>query len=167
MAPRISTHRLMGSASRYGPSPARGVLLGAGANPTDGVSTHIAGAAGNLPALELLLCFGVNVNGIPGGIPSPAIHPELGDLRVGRRRTLAPGTVPTPTSRGPSMETRHCTSPRSGHSPTLWLGGGPGAMGMTKLALNWRYGELPQILPADMGRRSSVGLPELPEKVEG
>ncbi|MEP7354008.1 MAG: ankyrin repeat domain-containing protein [Acidobacteriota bacterium] len=45
------------------------VLLEAGANPTDGVSTHIAAAAGNLQALELLRRFGVNVNGIPGGVP--------------------------------------------------------------------------------------------------
>jgi hypothetical protein len=45
------------------------VLLEAGATPTDGVSTHIASGAGNLPALELLHRFGVNVNGIPGGVP--------------------------------------------------------------------------------------------------
>lgn len=49
--------------------PLAEVLLEAGANPTDGVSTHIAAGAGNLPALELLLRFGVNVNGIPGGVP--------------------------------------------------------------------------------------------------
>jgi ankyrin repeat protein len=44
-------------------------LLEGGANPTDGVSTHIAAAIGNLPALELLHRFRVNVNGIPGGVP--------------------------------------------------------------------------------------------------
>jgi hypothetical protein len=45
------------------------VLLEAGANPTDGVTTHIAGGGGNLDALELLHRYGVNVNGIPGGVP--------------------------------------------------------------------------------------------------
>jgi ankyrin repeat protein len=45
------------------------VLLEGGANPTDGVSVHIAAGSGNLAALELLLRFDVNVNGIPGGVP--------------------------------------------------------------------------------------------------
>jgi hypothetical protein len=45
------------------------VLLEAGANPTDGVTVHIAGGGGNLDALELLQRFGVNVNGIAGGVP--------------------------------------------------------------------------------------------------
>ena len=44
-------------------------LLQAGANPTDGVSTHINAGGGNLAALELLHRFGMNVNGIPGGVP--------------------------------------------------------------------------------------------------
>lgn len=45
------------------------LLLEAGANPTDGVSMHIASGSGNVSALELLHRFGVNVNGIPGGVP--------------------------------------------------------------------------------------------------
>ena len=45
------------------------VLLERGANPTDGVSMHIAAGSGNLLALELLHRFGANVNGIPGGVP--------------------------------------------------------------------------------------------------
>jgi ankyrin repeat protein len=45
------------------------VLLESGANPTDGVSMHIAAGSGNLPALELLHRFGANINGIPGGVP--------------------------------------------------------------------------------------------------
>lgn len=44
-------------------------LLEGGANPTDGVSLHIAAGTGDLDALELLHRFGVNVNGIPGGVP--------------------------------------------------------------------------------------------------
>jgi hypothetical protein len=49
--------------------PLAEALLEAGANPTDGVSTHITAGGGNLPALELLHRFRVNVNGIPGGVP--------------------------------------------------------------------------------------------------
>jgi ankyrin repeat protein len=45
------------------------VLLEGGAKPTDGVSTHIAAGGGNLPALELLHRFGMNADGIPGGVP--------------------------------------------------------------------------------------------------
>ncbi|MFL6602597.1 MAG: ankyrin repeat domain-containing protein [Steroidobacteraceae bacterium] len=49
--------------------PLAEVLLEGGANPTDGVSTHITAGGGDLPALELLHRFGLNVNGIPGGVP--------------------------------------------------------------------------------------------------
>src|SRR5262249_27061191 len=49
--------------------PLAEVLLEAGANPTDGVSAHIAGGGGNLEALELLHRYGMDVNGIPGGLP--------------------------------------------------------------------------------------------------
>src|SRR5579884_3515312 len=45
------------------------LLLESGANPTDGVSTHIAAGSGNTAALELLYRFGVDPNGIPGGVP--------------------------------------------------------------------------------------------------
>jgi ankyrin repeat protein len=45
-------------------------LLEGGANPTDGVSTHIAAGSGNkTQALDLLYRFGMNVNGVPGGVP--------------------------------------------------------------------------------------------------
>jgi len=49
--------------------PLAEALLEAGANPTDGVSAHIAGGGGDLRALELLHRFGMNVNGLPGGVP--------------------------------------------------------------------------------------------------
>lgn len=45
------------------------VLLKGGADPTDGVTMHIAAGAGNLAALDLLHRFGVDVNGIKGGVP--------------------------------------------------------------------------------------------------
>ena len=56
--------------------PLAEVLLDAGANPTDGVTVHIAGGGGNLAALELLRRFGVDVNGIPGGVP-PLVYMML------------------------------------------------------------------------------------------
>ena len=49
--------------------PLADVLLKAGANPTDGVSAHIAGGGGNIEALELLRSHGLNVDGIPAGVP--------------------------------------------------------------------------------------------------
>jgi hypothetical protein len=49
--------------------PLAEVLLEAGANPTDGVSLHINAGGGNLDVLALLHRHGVNVNGIPGGVP--------------------------------------------------------------------------------------------------
>src|SRR4029079_18521539 len=42
--------------------PLAEVLLDAGANPTDGVTSHIAGGGGNVPALELLHRYGLNVD---------------------------------------------------------------------------------------------------------
>jgi len=48
----------------------------AGANPTGGVTGHITGGGGNLEALELLHRFGLNVNGIPGGVP-PLVYMML------------------------------------------------------------------------------------------
>jgi len=52
------------------------LLLKAGANPTDGVSMHIAGGGGNIEALDLLQRYGVKVNGIPGGVP-PLVYMML------------------------------------------------------------------------------------------
>src|SRR5258708_17355141 len=45
------------------------LLLKSGANPTDGVSTHVAAGRRNISALELLYRFAVNVNGVPRGVP--------------------------------------------------------------------------------------------------
>ena len=53
--------------------PLAEALLEAGANPTDGVSAHIAGGVGYLPALDLLDRFRMNPNGAPGGVP-PLVH---------------------------------------------------------------------------------------------
>ncbi len=56
--------------------PLAEVLLESGANPTDGVTAHIAGGGGNLEALELLHRYGLNVDGIPGGVP-PLVYMML------------------------------------------------------------------------------------------
>ena len=56
--------------------PLAETLLSAGANPTDGVTSHIAGGGGNLDALELLHRYGLDVNGIPGGVP-PLVYMML------------------------------------------------------------------------------------------
>jgi hypothetical protein len=67
--PELPRTALWGAICAVRHLPLAEVLLEAGANPTDGVSVHIAGGGGNLAALELLHRFGVNVNGSPGGVP--------------------------------------------------------------------------------------------------
>ena len=67
--PELPRTALWGTVCAVGHLPLAEVLLDAGANPTDGVTTHIAGGGGNLAALDLLHRYGVDVNGIPGGVP--------------------------------------------------------------------------------------------------
>jgi hypothetical protein len=67
--PELPRTALWGAVCAVGHPPLAEVLLDAGANPTDGVTTHIAGGVGNLDALELLHRYRLNVNGIPGGVP--------------------------------------------------------------------------------------------------
>ena len=67
--PELPRTALWGAICAVNSLPLAEVLLEAGANPTDGVSTHINAGGGNLAALDLLARFGVNVNGIPGGVP--------------------------------------------------------------------------------------------------
>ena len=71
--PELPRTALWGALIVMGHLPLAQALLEAGATPTDGVSAHIAGGSGNITALELLHRFGVNVNGIPGGVP-PLIY---------------------------------------------------------------------------------------------
>jgi len=71
--------------------PLAEVLLQAGANPTDGVTSQIASGGGNLEALELLYRHGLNVNGIPGGVP-PLVYMMLwADTPAGARWLLDHG----------------------------------------------------------------------------
>jgi ankyrin repeat protein len=71
--PELPRTALWASVCTVGHLPLAEVLLEAGANPTDGVTAHIAGGGGNLDALELLHRYGLNVNGIPDGVP-PLVH---------------------------------------------------------------------------------------------
>jgi hypothetical protein len=60
---------LWGAVCVVGHLPLAEALLEGGANPTDGVTAHITAGGSNLAALELLHRFGLNANGIPGGVP--------------------------------------------------------------------------------------------------
>jgi ankyrin repeat protein len=74
--------------------PLAEVLLDAGANPTDGVSTHIAASFGNLDALELLYRYHVNVDGIPGGVPPLVYMMQWADKPAGAFWLLDHGANP-------------------------------------------------------------------------
>jgi len=67
--PELPRTALWGALCAVKHFPLAEALLEGGANPTDGVSMHITAGSGNVAALELLHRFGVNVNGIPGGLP--------------------------------------------------------------------------------------------------
>jgi len=74
--------------------PLAQVLLEGGANPTDGVSTHITAGSGKLAALELLHRFGLNVDGIPGGVPPLRYILGWADKDAGVRWLLEHGANP-------------------------------------------------------------------------
>jgi Ankyrin repeats (3 copies) len=74
--PELPRTALWASVCAIGHLPLAELLLQAGANPTDGVTAHIAGGGGNLDALELLHRYGLKVNGIPGGVP-PLVYMML------------------------------------------------------------------------------------------
>jgi Ankyrin repeats (3 copies)/Ankyrin repeats (many copies) len=67
--PELPRTVLWGALITMGHVPLAQLLLESGANPTDGVTAHIAGGSGNIAALDLLHRFGMNVNGIAGGVP--------------------------------------------------------------------------------------------------
>jgi len=67
--PELPRTALWAAVCVVGHLPLAEVLLTAGANATDGVTAHIAGGGGNVDALELLHRHGMNVNGIPNGVP--------------------------------------------------------------------------------------------------
>ncbi len=67
--PELPRTALWGALCAVHHLPLAEVLLEAGANPTDGVSMHIAGGRGDLAALDLLARFGARLDGQPGGVP--------------------------------------------------------------------------------------------------
>lgn len=67
--PELPRTALWGALIAMGHHKLAKLLLESGANPTDGVSMHIAAGSDNIAALDLLHQFGANVNGIPGGVP--------------------------------------------------------------------------------------------------
>jgi hypothetical protein len=71
--PELPRTALWGAVCAVGHLPLAEALLEAGANPTDGVTAHIAGGGGNLDALELLHRYGLHIDGIQDGVP-PLVH---------------------------------------------------------------------------------------------
>jgi Ankyrin repeats (3 copies) len=67
--PELPRTVLWAAVCAVGSLPLAEVLLEAGANPTDGVTSHISSGGGNTAALDLLAKYGLNANGIPGGVP--------------------------------------------------------------------------------------------------
>jgi Ankyrin repeats (many copies) len=92
--PELPRTALWGAVCAVGHLPLAEVLLEAGANPTDGVTAHIAGGGGDLAALELLHRFGLDVNGIPGGVPPLVYVMFWADNPSGPRWLLDRGADP-------------------------------------------------------------------------
>jgi Ankyrin repeats (many copies)/Ankyrin repeats (3 copies) len=92
--PELPRTVLWAALCAVGHLPLAEVVLEAGANPTDGVSVHITGGGGNIAALDLLARYGVNVDGIPGGVP-PLVHMMLWSTNpAGPRWLLEHGADP-------------------------------------------------------------------------
>ena len=92
--PELPRTALWGALCATNHPPLAEVLLAGGANPTDGVSTHITAGGGNLAALELLHRFGLNVDGIPGGVPPLRYLMSWADKDSGARWLLEHGANP-------------------------------------------------------------------------
>jgi len=92
--PELPRTALWAAVCAVGHLPLASVLLEAGANPTDGVTSHIAGGGGNVAALELLHRYGLNANGIPGGVPPLVYAMGWSDTPVGLRWLLDHGADP-------------------------------------------------------------------------
>ena len=89
--PELPRTALWAAVCAVGHLPLAEVLLEAGANPTDGVTAHIAGGGGNLDALELLARYGMNVDGIPGGVPPLVYMMQWADTPAGPQWFLEHG----------------------------------------------------------------------------
>lgn len=74
--PELPRTALWAALITLGHVPLATMLLEAGANPNDGVTSQIAAGSGNVAALDLLHRFGLNPNGAPGGVP-PLVYMML------------------------------------------------------------------------------------------
>jgi ankyrin repeat protein len=92
--PELPRTALWGAICAVRHLPLASVLLEAGANPTDGVSVHIAGGGGNIEALQLLHRYGVNADGIPGGVPPLVYMMTWADTPAGVYWLLEHGADP-------------------------------------------------------------------------
>lgn len=89
--PELPRTALWGAVCVVGHLPLAEVLLAAGANPTDGVTSHIISGGGNVAALDLLQRFGLDVNGKPGGVPPLVYMMQWADRPEGVRWLLEHG----------------------------------------------------------------------------
>ncbi|HEY2434315.1 MAG TPA: ankyrin repeat domain-containing protein [Vicinamibacterales bacterium] len=67
--PELPRTALWGAVCVIGHLPLAELLLDAGANPTDGVTAHIAAGSANIAALELLRRYGLDPDRSPRGVP--------------------------------------------------------------------------------------------------
>jgi hypothetical protein len=103
--PELPRTALWAALITLGHIPLATALLEAGANPTDGVTPQIAAGSGNIDALELLHRFGLNPNGVPGGVPPLAYMMMWSEDARGPRWLLEHGADPNlpwgPDGEGP------------------------------------------------------------------
>ncbi len=92
--PELPRTALWGAVCVVSHLPLAEALLEAGANPTDGVTSHITSGGGNLAALDLLWRFKLNVNGIPGGVPPLVYMMTWARPSTGARWLLEHGADP-------------------------------------------------------------------------
>ena len=92
--PELPRTALWAAVCAVGHLPLAEVLLEAGANPTDGVTTHIAGGGGNVAALALLNRYGLAANGSPGGVPPLVYMMQWADNPAGPFWLLEHGADP-------------------------------------------------------------------------
>jgi hypothetical protein len=92
--PELPRTALWGALCATSDLPLAEILLQRGANPTDGVSTHITAGSDNIEALELLHRYGMNPNGIAGGVPPLRYILSWADKTVGVQWLLEHGADP-------------------------------------------------------------------------
>ncbi len=92
--PELPRTALWGALCATSHLPLAEILLQRGANPTDGVSAHITAGGGHLEALELLQRFGLDPNGIPGGVPPLRYLLSWAENTTGARWLLEHGADP-------------------------------------------------------------------------